>query len=288
MLIAALLGGVLGSMLDPSHTVVWAVFGYTIRNYVLALVASIVWRLFVQLVFVMPSLEMSQTAMTPLGTIAPIVAAVLVTSIAWLLANRRRKRALLHDMPPHESTPAVRHEEATKLSDATSLTGLEDGATGHALASTTETPSTAAPNVAAIHLFWFLALIATSSAAFTIGSGSTNPGEKRLLEQNAELSRQVFQANQKVQILSDRSSKAPLLFSTIDIELASVEAELRSIPNVYDVDLVAIYDIASCKAGVADFQQFVNLVSLRQDAALSRIQQSRSFFVQLKSDPRSD
>jgi hypothetical protein len=283
------LGAAFGSALDPSHTVVWALAGYLIRSYAVALLAAIGWRLLVQVVIVIPSMELTQSEWSsPYSTTAPIFAAVVVTSAAWA-ARRYRSRAIsdteISDSSQRimeVSQPSVEEPKewpiaVTQLS-ATNVDGRSDAS-----------KEAKNPDHLSVHIFWLFVTVGVSALSFGIGYSETRRETENLRRVNLDLTERynslTLKQRSEYEASSGKTSSGASIdkavIDAINIELIAAANSLRSIPNHYTLDFDSLRDLASCRREAGRFQTFLTQFSLNQEAALRRLDSSKQRISQL-------
>ncbi len=94
MSIAMFLVGMLVSMLDPISLVGCAIAGMFIQSYPGAITAGVAWRMLAHFFIVLPAAKLEQQSIPSNILFQGILGAGVVTSIAYFLADRSRRRKL--------------------------------------------------------------------------------------------------------------------------------------------------------------------------------------------------
>lgn len=98
---AVLLGSIVGSLLDPISLIGWIIAAATIRNYWAAIAAGIAWRLILQIVLVIPASQAYSTSSPNHLLPGALIAAVIATSVTFLIAKQvRTKKGSDSSAPP--------------------------------------------------------------------------------------------------------------------------------------------------------------------------------------------
>lgn len=268
------LGAAFGSLLDPSHTLVWALSGYFIRNYILALMVSIGWRLFVQVAIVMPALEASQLSLGPYSTIAPIFSATVVTSIAWLVAEKRRRRAsdsldTPEVQPPQPADPVAPTQGIERIEEVPLVEDREKG------------------RLSTVHGLWAISAVTIGVFGFAFGVASNTKELAKVRAEKKQLATAYVSLSSQCPTptaIPTESEDSRILISArdpeniqraIDAEFEAITLEVRSIPNHYPIDFTSQRQLELCRSEIATFEQVMASVSRKQEAAVQSIQAAR-------------